>query len=436
MGRVKKPPSEPILEDLNAMYSPRWLRGAARQTGLVLRERVVDPVAMFWVLILGFGTHFQRELEMLRRSYEEETGDRLAYASWYERFTPELVAFFKACFERGLEHLAQAPGRMLKERLARFKDLLIVDSTIVRLHKALAKKWPAVRARGVAAGLKVHLVISAVAAGPQRVLLSGERSHDSHYLRLGRWVRDRVLLLDLGYYKFQAFARIQEYGGFFVSRLKSNANPTVTKLIRTVRGNSIDVVGQKIGDILPRLRREVLDVLVEVSFRRRTYGGSRSGDSAIFRLVAVWDAESREYHAYLTNILDDVLPAEDVAALYSARWDVELVFKELKSRYGLDKIPSKNPQVIEALLWIALITLVISRRVYLTMRSSQPEANWIRFTSLRWAKIFSERAHLLEGRILAFNGIDFSYELIASVYSSQALDPHVNRERLMDRWVS
>jgi putative transposase len=436
MSRSKKPKEDPILDDLVALYPPQWLRAAARETGLVLRERVVDPVAMFWVLILGFGTHFQRELEMLRRSYEEETGTRLAYASWYERFTPELVAFFKACFARGLEYVAQAPGRALKERLARFQDLLVVDSTIVRLHKALAKKWPAVRARGVAAGLKVHLVISAVAAGPQRVLLSGERTHDSHMLRLGAWVKDRVLLLDLGYYKFQAFARIQEYGGFFVSRLKSNANPTITKLVRTVRGNSVDVVGHQVADVLPRLRRQVLDVLVEVSFRRRSYGGSQSGDTAVFRLVAVWDAESRGYHVYLTNIMDDVLSAEDVAALYGARWDIELVFKELKSRYGLDKIPSKNPQVIEALLWIALITLVISRRVYLTMRAGQPEANWVRYTSQRWAKVFSERAHLLEGRILAYNGIEPTTELIASVYHSQALDPHVNRERLMDRWVS
>lgn len=306
ISRGRKPPSEPILEDLNATYAPRWLWATARKTGLVLWERVAEPVAMFLVLILGFGIHFQRELEMLRRSYEEQTGDRLSYGSWYERFTLELVAFLKAGFVRGLEYLAQAPARALKERLSRFKDSLVVDSTIVRLHHALAKKWPAVRARVAAAGVKLHLVISAVAAGPQRVLLSGERTHDSHMLRLGAWVRDRVLLLDLGCYKFQAFARIQEYGGSFVRRLESNANPTITKLVRTVRGNSIDVVGLTVQGVLPRLKRQVFDVLVEVAFKRRVYGGGRSGDSAVFRLVAVWDAESREYHAYLTNILDDV----------------------------------------------------------------------------------------------------------------------------------
>lgn len=87
-------------------------------------------------------------------------------------------------------------------------------------------------------------------------------------------------------------------------------------------------------------------------------------------------------------------------------------------------------------MWIALITLIVSRRVYLTMRASQPEANWIRFTNLRWAKVFAERAHLLEGRVSAFNGIDMTYELLNSVYASQALDPHVNRDRLLQDWVS
>jgi putative transposase len=35
---------------------------------------------------------------------------------------------------------------------------------------------------------------------------------------------------------------------------------------RKWRGNSVDVVGKKLRDILPRLKREILDVEVEVEF--------------------------------------------------------------------------------------------------------------------------------------------------------------------------
>ena len=32
----------------------------------------------------------------------------------------------------------------------------------------------------------------------------------------------------------------------------------------------------------------------------------------------------------------EILEQEDVGKLYGARWDIELMFKELKSRYALD----------------------------------------------------------------------------------------------------
>ena len=37
---------------------------------------------------------------------------------------------------------------------------------------------------------------------------------------------------------------------------------------------------------------------------------------------------------------------EDIAKLYGARWDIELVFKELKSRYTMDVINTKNTYII------------------------------------------------------------------------------------------
>jgi IS4 transposase len=103
-----------------------------------------------------------------------------------------------------LENIAQGLNRVLKEKLAGFKDLVIQDSTIVRLHKNLAKKWPATRSRKVAAGVKVSLLISAVADGPKRVKLYGERTSEIKTLRIGPWIKNRILLIDLGFYKHQS----------------------------------------------------------------------------------------------------------------------------------------------------------------------------------------------------------------------------------------
>lgn len=360
-ARADRPPGRPrkerpgnqlttagILDCLDRMFPADWLRQTARDTGLVKRERKVDPVAMFWVLVLGFGVRLQRTLASLKRRYEKQTRTLLSDGSWYERFTPELVRFLKACVQRGIEQLAQEAGRTLSERLQRFQDVLIQDSSVVRLHAKLAKKWPATRARRVAAGVKVAALVSAVANGPKHVAIYGERTSEIKTLRLGQWVKDRILLVDLGFYKHQLLARIGENGGFFITRLKESADPLVRASLRVHRGQAIELAGQRWSAVEPRLKREVVDAEVELSFSRRRYAGRRSGDTLKVRLVAVYNAEARRYHVYLTNIPPEILDPDEIAALYGARWDIELVFKELKSRYALDLIATTNPQIVEA----------------------------------------------------------------------------------------
>jgi len=424
-----------VEEALNRMFSPEWLRDTAKETGLVKRERKVDPLIMFWVLTLSFGVRLQRSLASLKRNYERSTDTNLSYGSWYERFTPELVSFLKACVTHGIEHLAQESSRELSAKLARFNDLLIQDSTIVRLHEKLAKKWPAVRTRKVAAGVKVSMLISAISDGPKRVALYGERMSEIKTLRIGPWVKNRILLIDLGFYKHHTFTRIKENGGFFVSRLKGSADPLITGINKKCRGRSINVVGKRLSEVLPKIKRGVLDVQVEVNLYRRKYKGKKRKDSDGFRVVAVYNKEAGKYHAYITNIESDTLDAEDIATLYGARWNVELIIKELKSKYALDVVDTSNPQIIEAYIWTAILTLLVSRRIYNLVREYSPKDKIVRYTQLRWSTVFAENASDQLTLILAYNGIQRTFETVMSVYESHALDPHVNRPRLMDEWM-
>ena len=256
-----------IEASLYEMFPTDWIRETARKTGLVKRERKVDPVVMLWVLTLSFGVRLQRTLASLKRNYEKASKTSLSDSSWYERFTPELVAFLKECVRRGIENLAQQPGRKLQEKLSQFEDLLIQDSTIVRLHEALAWKWPAARARKAAAGVKVSMLVSAVADGPKRVDLYSERTNEVKTLRVGPWVRDRILLIDMGFFKYHLFSRIKENGGHFLTRLKKGADPLIMAENLRCRGNRIDVVGKRMNEVLPRLKRQVLDVNVEIIFK-------------------------------------------------------------------------------------------------------------------------------------------------------------------------
>jgi len=246
--------SNPILEEeLNELFSPEWLRKTAKETGLIKRLHKVDRVLLFWTLTLGFGVQLQRTLASLHREYEERGCIQISRGSFYDRFSPELVKFLHVCVVHGMENLAESSHNALKENLSVFKDLLIQDSTVIRLHEKLAKKWPAVRTRKVAAGVKVSLLVSAVADGVKRVAIYGERTSEVKTLKIGPWIKDRILLIDLGFYKHHIFTRIAENGGFFVSRLKGNADPLIVSVNSICRGRSIDVVGKRVGEVLPKL---------------------------------------------------------------------------------------------------------------------------------------------------------------------------------------
>lgn len=140
---------EHLLEkELCDMFPVEWLRARARETSLIKRYRKIDPVILFWVLVIGYGTFLHRTLAGLKRRYETASKTLLSDSSWYDRFIPELVVFLHACVVRPMEYLAQEPGRSLSDRLSPFEDVLIQDSTIVRLHKNLTPIWPDSHAAG------------------------------------------------------------------------------------------------------------------------------------------------------------------------------------------------------------------------------------------------------------------------------------------------
>ena len=106
----------------------------------------------------------------------------------------------------------------------------------------------------------------------------------------------------------------------------------------------------------------------------------------------------------------------------------------LEKRSAECGIKTKNEQIIEALIWTGILTLLVSRRLHCILRELKPDQPIVRFTQLRWSIVFAENASDLLTEILKFNGITRTFELMLAVSSSQALDPHVNRERFRSEW--
>ena len=175
MGLDNEKEVDPTVKSIVEMFPEDFLRNTARETGVVKRERKIDPVILFWVLTLGFGVRLLSTIRGLKRRYEEKTKTTLSISSFYDRFTPNMTVFLRTCVLHAIEFQAQQPSCVLNEKLKRFKDLVIQDSTIIRLHESLAKIWQQQGRRESLRALKslVSLVLLLIALNPSEYTRKG-----------------------------------------------------------------------------------------------------------------------------------------------------------------------------------------------------------------------------------------------------------------------
>ncbi|PHQ44267.1 IS4 family transposase [Halorubrum sp. C3] len=412
-----------IRRRLTSLFPAELIEDIARERDVVQRDRKIDITMLVWTLIMGFAVDSEaRTIAGFQRADSAATNQTVARSSFYDRFTPALEALLSDLLEHALEEVAVP--HTIAPQFELFREVLIADATVFRLHRLL-DEFPATYPDQ--SGAKLHLVQNATKQTIEQFQLTDERIHESSQLHTGSWLRGRLLLFDLGFYSFRRFALIDENGGFFLTRLKSTANPLIVGERRKWRGRAISLPERRLRDVLGDLTREIIDVTVEIEFKRRAYGGKQSSDSMEFRVVGVRNEDTDDYHLYVTNLPDEFTPRQ-VAALYGLRWEVELLFRELKSLYGLEKFETSDPAIVELLVVSALLTLTVSRALLGVFQERFPETV---FPRERWAKTFRSVAQLILEDLA--QSLGYPPPNLAEVMFRDARQPEKSRLLLSER---
>ena len=371
-----------IRRELTSLISPRRIRAVARELGAVRRRRKVDVVALVYSLVLGFATGDRRTLAGLRRAYERVTGTCLAPSAFYDRFTPELASVMKRLLAEVMDRINEQRPR-LHFALNSFRQVLVADGSVIRLHEALAPAFPSIWTNQMPASAKLHVVMNVVGRGPSSIQITHGSRHDLRLLRAGEWMRDKLLIFDLGYFQGHLFSRIGLYGGFFLSRLKKHTNPVI---VASARPEHQRFVGSKLQDAVARMHGEPIDF--DGTLHYQTHRSKWRHHTMPVRIVGVWNPAALRYHLYLTNVPREKLGLEHDPAVYAARWEIELLFRELKTQYRIDDLRSRSRHVTECLLYASLITLAVSRRLH-RLLAPNPERLPQRHPLDRWAVLFT-----------------------------------------------
>ncbi len=169
---------------------------------------------------------------------------------------------------------------------------------------------------------------------------------------------NKLLLADAGYPDFQFFTELELYGGFYIFRGAKSLNPHVIEA-RNGQGRHLSKLeGKKLKDITRGTNRsQVLDLKV------------RSGKQE-FRVVRRWFAEEKRFCIWLTNLPSGTYTADDIMAIYRCRWQVELLFKELKSHTNWQRFVTAQKAIVDGLIWASLLSLIIRRSTALQIMPS------------------------------------------------------------------
>ena len=168
MARSK---TTPVRSTLREVLGPQRIKSAAKRYKVVRRQRKLDVFLLVWTLVLGFQVGAERTLTGLRHVYQRAAKHTIVPSAFYDRLNGRMAKLLHRLVQDTLA--AQPDGaRMPEGVLARFVELLAIDSSVLRLHDLLSPAFAACRTNHTKAAAKLHVVMNVLAGSPRRVKLT------------------------------------------------------------------------------------------------------------------------------------------------------------------------------------------------------------------------------------------------------------------------
>ena len=108
------------------------------------------------------------------------------------------------------------------------------------------------------------------------------------------------------------------------------------------------------------------------------------------------------------------------------------MFKELKSHYRLEDLPTRAAHIVETLLLGAVITLLVSRRLLLAVQEQLRRTPY-NMLEQRWAAIFAAAPAILDIVLLPPRVSKVIARRLESILLHEAPDPNRSRQLLIER---
>lgn len=348
------------------------LDASARDSGALVRRRGVKNAASLLRLAFGYGVC---GLSLRAASTWAEVGD-IAHVSD--------VALLNR-LRRSADWLGEIVAAILSQRMADAvsagseRRVRLVDATTLSCPGSRKTDW------------RVHV---GVRLGPrpriEQLALSDGRGAES-LERFARGPGD-IVIGDSGYAKARDLARTDADGAAFIVRTGWNA-----VRLRAPSGAPFDLFAMldgvpeggmaeaTVAIALDRGGKQLLPVRLVVRAKSadeadRARRAARRKSRRQGKTPKQQTMRAAGYIVLLTSLDGAAFPAGDVLELYRLRWQVELVFKRLKSLIHLDQLPAKDPDLARCWIYAKIIAALLLEDMSEHFLDSPPRARRIQRT--------------------------------------------------------
>lgn len=213
--------------------------------------------------------------------------------------------------------------------------LQIIDSTTISLFsnlifKGVGRHPKTGKKKG---GIKVHTVIHANEGVPSDIRFTSAATNDSFMLKPSNLSKGDILAMDRAYIDYGKFEELSLRGVIYVTKMKKSLKYAINS----------DVMYQT-PDGLMEARAQ------NVTFSKRTNDGVICHNA---RIITYADEKKHKLISLLTNDLDS--DPYEIIAIYRQRWEIELLFKQIKQNFPLKYFYGESANAIKIQIWVTLI---------------------------------------------------------------------------------
>jgi hypothetical protein len=285
-----------------------------------------------------------------------------------------------------------------------------IDSCSFSLWDGAKKDYPGTR---TTAGIKWHACFDLCQGQLTWYQLTETSKNDSQRFPDIADIKGGLVIFDLGYWDFSLLLEIKKAGGFFLSRIKSNAVLTITEVLQGM--SATKYLGVSLLSIKhSRKKGDIIEVMIEKVCKNKK--------KLTCRAIGFWNPTEKRYYWYLTNLS---VSACLIYPLYRFRWQIELIFKSCKQSLNASRLTSNNSNIIESLLLATIIAKLASQTILQTAIPYLSQAEQLAFSYQRIAKV-ALQIHTDFISFLLNNSNQYLFELIDKIklFSNELFDPN------------